>query len=89
LYWEYVKKHYDQVKKEWKSQDKEIRRCVYFISFLFSFIIFSPKLPQIYNIFRKRIISFIKPIRIDPHHFGKHRYIPNNKLIRNVIYRSV
>ena len=40
LYLNYIKRYYNDIKEDWKSQDKEIRRCVYFILILFSFILF-------------------------------------------------
>ena len=81
LYWNYIKRYYNNIKEDWKSQDKEIKRCVYFILILFSFILFSTN-SNLLNRQILKIITSIKQIKIDPYHLADHRYIPNH-LIKN------
>ena len=81
LYLNYIKRYYNDIKEDWKSQDKEIRRCVYFILILFSFILFSTNF-DLLNRQILKIITSMKQIKIDPYHLADHRYIPNH-LIKN------
>ena len=77
LYLNCIKRYYNDIKEDWKSQDKEIRRCVYFILILFSFILFSTN----FNLLNRQILS-MKQIKINPYYLADHRYIPNH-LIKN------
>ena len=85
LYWNYIRKYYNNIKKNWESQDKETKRCVYFTLIFFSFILsflYSPILNYLFNRYIKNS-SLKKTIQMDPHHLGEHRYIPNQILPRN------
>ena len=84
MYWLYlncIKRYYNDIKEDWKSQDKEIRRCVYFILILFSFILFSTNF-DLLNRQILKIITSMKQIKINPYYLADHRYIPNH-LIKN------
>ena len=81
LYLNYIKRYYNDIKKDWKSQDKETRRCIYLILILFSFILFSTN----FNLLNRQILKIItsmKQIKINPYYLADHRYIPNH-LIKN------
>ena len=90
LYWNYIinslnyiKKNWNHIKENWNSLEKENKRCVYIILFLFSNIIFLPYVPKIYSILRARIlriISLIMLIKIRPYYPDGHLSILNNIL---------
>ena len=81
LYLNYIKRYYNDIKGDWNSQDKDTRRCIYFILILFSFILFSTN----FNLLNRQILKIItsmKQIKINPYYLADHRYIPNH-LIKN------
>ena len=84
LYWNYIKKYYNNIKKDWESQDKETKRSVYFTLIFFSLILSFLYSPILNNLFDRYKISLLnKTIQMDPHHLGVHRYIPNQILPLN------